>query len=222
LFHPHTHIIASDGCFYGNDGFIITPAPNPKDLENAFRNEVFKMLKKNGKITDFVIENMMNWHHSGFNVYCGASISPSDQEGIEKLAQYIIRAPISQERMIYIPANKSKDGVAKVIYESKDGKTTKTFDALDWLAQLVTHIPNKGEQMVRYYGFYSNKLRGLRKKQGQDALVPALVDSDISKKEFRKNWARLIQKIYNVNPLLCPKCNGQMKIIAFIEDLKIQ
>ncbi len=24
------------------------------------------------------------------------------------------------------------------------------FDALDWLAQLVTHIPNKGEQMVRY------------------------------------------------------------------------
>jgi hypothetical protein len=25
------------------------------------------------------------------------------------------------------------------------------FDALDWLAQLVTHIPNKGEQMVRYY-----------------------------------------------------------------------
>ncbi len=34
---------------------------------------------------------------------------------------------------------------AKVIYESKDAKTSKTFDALDWLAQLVTHIPNKGE-----------------------------------------------------------------------------
>jgi hypothetical protein len=27
----------------------------------------------------------------------------------------------------------------------KDGKATKTFEALDWLAQLVTHIPNKGE-----------------------------------------------------------------------------
>jgi hypothetical protein len=25
-------------------------------------------------------------------------------------------------------------------------------DALDWLAQLVYHIPNMGEQMVRYYG----------------------------------------------------------------------
>ena len=101
--------------------------------------------------------------------------------------------------------------VAKVIYQSKDGTSTKTFDALDWLAQLVTHIPNKGEQMVRYYGFYSNKSRGLRKKAGTDDAVPALIESEVSSKEFRKNWARLIQKIYNVNPLLCPKCSGSMK-----------
>ena len=35
--------------------------------------------------------------------------------------------------------------IAKVIYQSKDAMTIKTFDAMDWLAQLVTHIPNKGE-----------------------------------------------------------------------------
>ncbi len=108
-----------------------------------------------------------------------------------------------------------------MIYESKNGKTSKTFEALDWLAQLTTHIPNKGEQMVRYYGFYSNKSRGLRKKAGTDDQVPALIDSDISPKAFRKNWARLIQKVYNVDPLLCPKCLGSMKIIAFIEDEEV-
>ena len=120
--------------------------------------------------------------------------------------------------MTYIAANYSSDGVSKVNYQSKDGTSTKTFDALDWLAQLVTHIPNKGEQMVRYYGFYSNKSRGLRKKAGTDDAVPALIESEVSSKEFRKNWARLIQKIYKVNPLLCPKCSGSMRIIAFIED----
>jgi hypothetical protein len=82
----------------------------------------------------------------------------------------------------------------------------------------VTHVPNKGEQMVRYYGFYSNKLRGLRKKAGTDDQIPALIESEVSPKEFRKNWARLIQKIYNINPLLFPKCLGLIKIIAFIED----
>ena len=106
--------------------------------------------------------------------------------------------------MTYVSAQDSSDGVGKVIYQSKNAKTTKTFDALDWLAQLVSHIPNKGEQMVRYYGFYSNKSRGLRKKADTDDQVPALIDSDISPQAFRKNWARLIQKIYHVDPLLCP------------------
>ena len=49
--------------------------------------------------------------------------------------------------------------------------------------------------MVRYYGYYSNKSRGMRKKAGTDDEVPALIESDISPKEFRRNWARLIQKI---------------------------
>ena len=39
------------------------------------------------------------------------------------------------------------------------------------LAQLDTLISNKGEQMIRYYGFYSKKLRGFRKKTGVDDQV---------------------------------------------------
>ena len=137
----------------------------------------------------------MNWRHTGFNVYCGKTIWPRNQEGLENLARYIIRASFSQERMTYVAAQDLSDGVGKVIYQSKDAKTTKTFGALDWLAQLVTHISNKGEQMVRYCGFYSNKLRGLRKKAGTDDQIPALIESEVWPKEFRRNWARLIQKI---------------------------
>ncbi len=122
------------------------------------------MLKAEGKVNDAVIENMLSWHHSGFNVYCGPTIWPNNHQGLEDLARYIIRACFSQERMTYLPAKETLDGQAKVIYRSKDGRTSKTFEALDWLAQLVTHIPNKGEQMVRYYGYYSKKSRGMRKK----------------------------------------------------------
>jgi hypothetical protein len=31
----------------------------------------------------------------------------------------------------------------------------------------------------------------------------------------------LIQKIYELDPLTCPKCQGKMRIIAFIEDPEI-
>ena len=39
-----------------------------------------------------------------------------------------------------------------------------------------------------------------------------------SSKEYRKNWARLISKIYEVDPLTCPKCHGPIRVISFIED----
>jgi len=93
------------------------------------------MLKAEGKITDVVIENIMNWHHSGFNVYCCKAIWPHNEKGLENLALYIIRASFSQERMTYIAADDSADDMAKVFYESKDGKATKTFNALDWPRQ---------------------------------------------------------------------------------------
>ncbi len=75
----------------------------------------------------------------------GRRVEPTPRR--ENLARYIIRASLparasqwqagfSQERMTYIAADDSADGTAKVLYESKDGKATKTFGALDWPALL--------------------------------------------------------------------------------------
>ena len=58
-------------------------------------------------------------------------------------------------------------------------------------------------------------------KQDQDEWIPCILEPEGSSKEYRKNWARLIQKIYEVDPLMCPKCHGRMKIIAFIEDEEV-
>jgi hypothetical protein len=48
--------------------------------------------------------------------------------------------------------------------------------------------------------------------------IPVILYNEVSSKEWRQNWARLIQKIYEVDPLMCPICNGKMRAIAFIED----
>ncbi len=31
-------------------------------------------------------------------------------------------------------------------------------------------------------------------------------------------WARLIRKVYEADPLECPKCKGPMRVIALIDD----
>jgi len=60
--------------------------------------------------------------------------------------------------------------------------------------------------MVRYYGYYSNVFRGKRKKHNQDEWIPCILESEVPTKEYKKNWEPLIQKIYEVDSLVCPKC----------------
>ena len=71
----------------------------------------------------------------------------------------LIRSPISLERLSY------NDQKANVTYCGK--RDVYDFHPLTFLANLSLHIANHGEQMVRYYGWYSNKKRGMRKKEGK-------------------------------------------------------
>jgi hypothetical protein len=45
-----------------------------------------------------------------------------------------------------------------------------------------------------------------------------ILKPELSPKEISRNWARLIQKIYEVDPLVCSRCQGSMWVIALIED----
>jgi hypothetical protein len=82
--------------------FRVTPRFAKMDLEEIFRHKVFKMLLSKGKITEDLVNMLMGWRHSGFNVFCGPRIQPGEEEAIENLARYIIRASFSQERMTYL------------------------------------------------------------------------------------------------------------------------
>lgn len=91
------------------------------------------------------------------------------------------------------------------------------FEPLDFLAEVTQHIPNKGEHQIRYYGFYSNKSRGMREKK-PDA-VPGLPEADPAFVQKRRmTWAALMKCVCEVDPLKCPSCGGTMKVISFIDQ----
>ncbi len=95
-------------------------------------------------------------------------------------------------------------------------------------------------RLIRYFDLYSSKSRGKWsdwdhisklaplgwKEQNEIELQddekeiaePAGNSEDISAKKSKSTWARLIAKIYEVDPLVCPKCGSEMKILAFIMD----
>ena len=40
----------------------------------------------------------------------------------------------------------------------------------------------------------------------------------VSDKESRSTWARLIAQVYEVDPLVCPRCSAPMQILAVITE----
>ena len=81
--------------------------------------------------------------------------------------------------------------------------------------------------MTRNYGWYSNKNRGLRAKVENLAVdtpaetVPDEVEViDVSTYQPKNvpslTWRECIKKIWKDDPLICPECQSEMKIISFI------
>jgi hypothetical protein len=67
---------------------------------------------------------------------------------------------------------------------------------------------------------YANRTRGARARQGAAAgerPAPGDSASTPSQRERRREWARLIAKVFEVDPLRCP-CGGTMRVVAFILD----
>jgi len=159
-------------------------------------------------------------------------VEPEDGRAVERLARYIMRPPISLERIEW-------RGDGEVLYRPKgghDGRSrhpgdpAEAFEPAEFLARVIMHVPEPRRHLVRYYGAYSNVSRGKRRRQDKATIgagprdsehAPAArADRDQSPdaRALRRSWAQLIKRVYEVDPLVCPSCGGEMRIIAFIID----
>ena len=194
-----------------------------------FRHKLVKALLSRQKISPRLVEIMQNWAHPGFSVFQGEAIAPDDHQARQRLAGYMVHPPIAIERLRYRPQT------GQVIYYGRqrgrcsdaDSSPARIFPALDFLAALCTHVPDSGQQLVRYYGAFSNARRvSARAAASASAQPPAPQppphDVSDSAEEFaagrRRSWARLIKKVYEADPLVCPRCCGPLKIISLIGD----
>ncbi|MFH1283487.1 MAG: transposase [bacterium] len=230
-YHPHLHVVAADGVFMPSGVFYVMPGKGIKPIEELFRNKVIKLLINEGVLGEELGKKMLKWRHSGFGVYKSKSIRSTDKVGLERICQYVARNTFSTEKMMY------NQETGKVIYRSKENVRTKRnfeiFEGAEFIAELTQHIPEKSFQLVRYYGWYSNKKRGMRKKLGlphsgiavlkenQDKVRVIDVSEYQPKGIASKKWRELIKKIWEKDPLICPKCGSEMKIIALIDEKEV-
>ena len=99
------------------------------------------------------------------------------------------------------------------------GETIVVLDVLDWIHAICQQIPNKGQYLTRYYGAYANRTRNAL-SQDLSQTTSSCPENDVKEPSSpsRASWARLIRKVFEVDPLLCKKCGAEMKIIAVITE----
>jgi len=228
-FNPHWHCIILEGGIDEESCFHYLPIKDTLKITEVFRQRVIKYFVDKGLLDRSFALKLLSWEHSGFSVDNSVKIPATSKNARINLSQYIIRHPVSLQKMLYV---RSKGTVIyKTKYNEYWGENIKVFKAIDFIAELTRHIPPKHKHLIRYYGLYSSRSKGKAVKDGSlvkfgyNAILknkPSQTSDPgmepVSQKVSRWSWARLIQKVYEVDPLVCPKCGSEMKVIAVITD----
>ena len=233
--HPHLHLLVTCAALMSNGEFLELKEFDVDRLEVAWQEAVFNLYLAEHKIAPEVVDNMRSWEHSGFSrpsLRDGARqsvrLAAGDQAGIERLVGYMTRCPFSLSRLVKVTET------GQVIYKAEksscrsfpeamgDGlqagpkRNYQLLSPLDFLAEFTQHIPPKGSHLIRYYGWYANKSRGMRNKRAAESSGAADGERKPSGRSSA-TWAMLIKRVYELDPLACPQCGGEMIVVAFIE-----
>jgi hypothetical protein len=124
-----------------------------------------------------------------------------------------VRNPLSLRKLVYL------DGQQAVLYRSRMnpslGRNFEALSPLEWLARMSDHIPDPGQHRTVLYGQYANRPRGAGRR---DAAQMPEASTEPPRRRSSPTWARLIAKIYRVDPLVCTRCGQKMQMIAFLTD----
>jgi hypothetical protein len=223
--HPHLHVLAAAGAFRADGGFVHSPLFDAAVLRDLFQANVLALLLRERFISPELVERMREWRHSGFHAYAGEEIP--DIEDALRVGLYMVRGPAATSRLRADPAQEPKvrclaKGTVPDHGEGWVSPGHRDYDYLEWIARLTSHIPERGTQLVHYYGAYSNAHRGIaRRREVFIGIPPEDEPSDPPRPDSpwlaarRKSWARLIRRVYEVDPLLC-RCGKRMRVVGFI------
>ncbi len=135
LWHPHLHCLASRGGWDRDGVWHPVPYVDTHAAEMLFRQKVLTLLSGEGLLTEERIELLDSWKHghTGFSAHNAVTLAAGDHEGLERLGRYLLRPPLSVERM--------ELDKQRVVYRHKRAPypASETFDAQDFLARLLMH-----------------------------------------------------------------------------------
>jgi hypothetical protein len=150
---------------------------------------------------------------NGFSLHANTAIPAHRRDQLERLIRYTARGAVSLERL---QEDTNGDLVYTFTHPWSDGTTGVKLSPLELLEKLAALVPLPHVHLVRYGGCLAphSHLRG--------AILPTPRQQGLDGPEAcptspRWSWARLLQRVFDVDMARCPFCHqGTLRLIAVI------
>jgi len=91
-FHPHIHVLLTEGGTAPDGAFHRVSRFHDDLIQALFTREVFSLLLRKKLIGLPLVENILSWRHTGFNVH--SEVRAQTKREAERVGKYMIRPPI--------------------------------------------------------------------------------------------------------------------------------
>ena len=149
----------------------------------------------------------------GFPLHANVHLHPHDREGLERLLRYGARPNFSLARLGRLP-----DG--RVTYQLKrplpNGVQTLLLPPLTFLARLCAMVPPPRAHLVRYHGVFAPNAKARPSVVTQAPGPKPNATQHTPQPGPRLDWAPLLKRVYPVDVLQCPRCNGRLKVLCVL------
>jgi len=217
-YHPHAHMLCSAGGLndkgqiitLNNSWFLVNQKFLAKKFRWHFEKGLFALYNTDQLKTSF--DNTIDFKQFIKQVNKQdwvVSIQPPLKKAddiVNYVGRYTKRACISEYNIL-----SADNGTIRVRYKDykktdssgKPAKSELDLGYKDFFGRLFEHVPSKGFRMVRYYGMYSSKL--IRQ-------IP--IENHVHRDSLPKvNWRQYQINKTGIDPLICPCCGKEMRLV---------
>ena len=210
-FNPHVHLLMTEGGLRGGQWEPIPFLPYAllrKKWQYHLLTEIKGCWAESREDSRF-IDRLFKDNVQGFYVN-GESRMTSSRYAARYIGRYIARPALAEHKIT------SYDGEWVTFwYESHEEKRRvyRRLEAREFIERLIDHLPLKGFKMVRHYGLYARRSKGM-------ALEVLSKCGNFLQKSFAflsapakvLSWRQRLIQTYGRDPLRCPRCGEEMEL----------
>ncbi len=161
----------------------------------------------------------------GFDLHAGVRVPAGQRDRLERVCRYALRPAVAGERLQMTPAG---DVVVELRRPWGDGTTHLAFRPTVLLARLAVLVPRPHVNLVLYHGVLAPRAAWRREivplpgrptpmasVDATDGTTAAEPDGRSRRRGWR--WAALMQRVFALDVLACPRCGGRLRLIALLE-----